>query len=317
MTPASHQSSFRLESVRVTDMRTFVTLVQTRHFGQAARALGVSQPVVSSRIASIETQLGFKIIDRSGRDFALTSEGTLVLRSFREILDELNTLSSDLRDAVEHAPETVRIGAIDSAVSSWLPELIDRLHSRFPALRIALTIQSTQDLLDNLATGALDLVFGVAPAIGETIGNWTACEYEMSWVGAPSRSRNGHCYSVAELAEEPIITFPLGTPPAQMLAPYFQDEKALAANFISCNSLFAILALARRGDGIAAVPTITVAQELATGGLVRLDVEKPLAAMPLIASWRSDGRKTLLEMIISEARAEIDDYCKDTATVWP
>lgn len=303
--------------MRVTDMRTFVTLVQTRHFGQAARALGVSQPVVSSRIASIETQLGFKIIDRSGRDFALTTEGTIVLRSFREVLDKLHDLSLALRDAADRAPEMVRIGAIDSAVSSWLPDLIDRLHSRFPALRIALTIQGTKDLQDNLAMGALDLVFGVTPAIGEDIGNWTACEYEMSWIGAPSRNRRGHCYSVAELAEEPIITFSQGTPPAQMLAPYFQDEKALAANFISCNSLFAILALARRGDGIAAVPTVTVAEELSAGGLVRLDVEKPLAPMSLIASWRNEGRKALIELIISEARGEIADYCHNKTTVWP
>ena len=317
MSAAQHPAPLGVESVRVADMRTFVTLAQTRHFGQAARALGVSQPVVSSRIASIESQLGFAIIDRSARSFALTTEGRMILSSFREILSKLQELNGALRDAASDTPEIIRIGAIDTAVSSWLPELIDRLHIRFPGLRIALTIQGTQELLENVCAGTLDLVFGLAPAIGADIGTWAACEYEMSWVGAPSRIRRGHVHSVAELAQEQIIAFPPGTPPAALLAPYFQDEKALAANFISCNSLFAILALARRGDGIAAVPTVTVAQQLATGELVQLGVEKLLSSMPLIASWRTDRHKRLLGLISTETRREIASYCTREGTVWP
>lgn len=317
MSAAQNPTPLGVESVRVADMRTFVTLAQTRHFGQAARALGVSQPVVSSRIASIESQLGFAIVDRSARSFALTPEGTLILHSFREILGELDDLNGALRDAARDAPEIIRIGAIDTAISSWLPDLIDRLHMRFPGMRIALTIQGTQELLENLRARAVDLVFGMTPAIGADIGTWAACEYEMSWVGAPSRVRRGHVYSVADLAQEPIIAFPPGTPPAGLLAPYFQDDKALAANFISCNSLFAILALARRGDGIAAVPTVTVAQQLARGELVQIELEKTLSPMPLIASWRSDRHKRLIGLIVNEARREVTSYCAKEPAVRP
>lgn len=306
-----------VEGVRIADMRSFVMLARVGHFGRTAKALGTSQPVISSRIASIEQQLGFKLVDRTRRGFALTPEGEMVLAAFRRILSDLSDLDDALRDADPSAPEIVRIGAIDSAIASWLPALVDRLHHALPSLRIELTIQGTQELIAGLEDQSLDMIFALSPAVGEGIQTWSACHYQMGWVAAPGLVRAERSHSAQDLAGLPIITFARGTPPFRLIAGYFQDENVLAAQLISCNSLFAMINLAAIGYGIAAVPVVTVERELASGALQRVNTERPFATMPLVASWRADRNPRLMERIGVETRRHITAYCAGTRAVLP
>lgn len=304
-----------LGNLRVIDMRTLVTLAQTQHFGQAARLLGTSQPVVSSRILRIEEQLGQHLVDRSNRSFALTPEGRLAVESFRDMLESVRSLADRLDRTDSPAPAIVRIGAIDTAVSSWLPSLVDRLHMRLPHLRIDLSIQGTADLLSDFAAGQLDLIFALEAGIGEDAHTWFACSYDMVWVCAPSRRPRKKVLDVAELAALPIISYPKNTPPFRLLAAYLQGEQALAEHLMSCNSLFAIINLAVSGHGVALVPRVTVLRELDEGTLVTLALEREISPMVLIASWHESSDRRLLQHINDETRREIRRFCENTDSV--
>lgn len=292
-----------------------ITLAQTRHFGQAAKLLGTSQPVVSSRISRLEEQLGQQLIDRSNRNFALTPEGRVAVDSFRGILYAVVTLAGTLDRTQHPAPVQMRIGAIDTAVSSWLPSLVDRLHLRLPHLRIELSIQRTADLLANFSDGKLDLIFALEPGIGEDAHTWFACSYDMVWVCAPERLPRKTPLSVMDLAELPIITYPENTPPFRLLASYFQGERALARNMVSCNSLFAIINLAVSGYGVGLVPHVTVTRELREGALVTLPIRRPISPMGLIASWHANSDRRLVQQVNAETRREIAQYCQTVDSV--
>ncbi len=296
-------------------MRTMVTLAQTQHFGQAARLLGTSQPVVSSRVSRVEEQLGQTLIDRSSRSFTLTREGNIAVESFRGMLDAMLALTDQLDRTQGPAPAVVRIGAIDTAVSSWLPSLVDRLHLRLPHLRIELSIQSTADLLSDFADGRLDLIFALDAGIGEDAHTWFACSYDMVWVCAPSRQPRQRILSAVDLAALPIISYPENTPPFRLLAAYFQGERALARNMMSCNSLFAIINLAVSGHGVALVPRVTVRRELDEGTLVALSLARAISPMDLIATWHENSDRRLLAQINEETRADIRKFCAENTSV--
>jgi len=65
-------------------IRAFLAVVDHNSFTAAARSLGISQPAVSSQIASLESSLGFALFER-GRFLALTPEGESFLPYARRI----------------------------------------------------------------------------------------------------------------------------------------------------------------------------------------------------------------------------------------
>ena len=61
-------------------LRTFLELNRTRHFGRAAEALSLTQAAVSSRLKSLEDQLGVKLFIRTRRQMDLSPEGSRLVR---------------------------------------------------------------------------------------------------------------------------------------------------------------------------------------------------------------------------------------------
>ncbi|RAH97451.1 LysR family transcriptional regulator [Acuticoccus sediminis] len=293
--------------MRMIDIRTFVVLVRTRHFGRTAELLNTSQPAVSARIAALEKEFGSRLLER-GRTFALTREGERALVAFETMLQTLEDLESDLA-GTSVGPRVVKIGAIDTVAATFMPHMIDALHETVPSLRIELSVEGSNALLAGLADRVYDIVFAIDPAVGDNMRSFHSCMLEMVWVGAPGLVEAGRTYTVDELARLPIITFPKDTPPYRQIAPYFQDERVLAEKLTSTNSLFAIIALLLSGFGVGAVPVVTIARELASARLIPIDVAKPFPPLPVIASYQSVTHPALMALVTAEARRSAAAYC--------
>ena len=114
------------------------TILEEGGFAQAAQALGRSQSAVSYAIASLQDQLGLKLLRTQGRRAVLTAAGARLLDQARLLLAEhtaLNTLAQDLKDGRE--PQLTL--AVDSIVPiNWLAPALARLDELFPGTRVQL-----------------------------------------------------------------------------------------------------------------------------------------------------------------------------------
>jgi DNA-binding transcriptional LysR family regulator len=304
--------------MRILDMTTFVALARHRHFGRAAQELHTTQPAISIRLAAMEEEFGCKLMHRAGRDFALTPAGERVLETFRTILGTYDGLKSELADDPSMGSKVVRVGAIDSVSSTWLTPFVESLHDAFPALKIEITVEGTKSLIEDLGKGDLDIIFAVDPAIGDGFRSFSSCVLQMTWAGSPRIIDPDRIYSVDDLAQMPIITFPKDTPPYRMIAPYFQDEQVLAGKLTSSNSLYAIINLLIDGFGVGAIPTVTIMRELKMGLLQPIQVSKRFPAMPIIASYRADSQVELMRRVVDQARQSAAQFCAsvDPSMAW-
>ncbi len=82
-------------------MKYFVAIADCGSFTEAAERCFISQSAVSQQIASLEAELGVKLIEREGRKFRLTPAGEYFARRSRAILADMD----------EMREETVRIGS--------------------------------------------------------------------------------------------------------------------------------------------------------------------------------------------------------------
>lgn len=312
------QMGERIPAMRILDMQTFAALVRNRHFGRTAQELSTTQPAISSRLAALEQELGHKLVHRMGSEFRLTPQGEEVLRVFQGVLDSVDTLKITLDNLQAKAPVLLRIGAIDSVISTWMSALVESLHQTMPNLKIELTVESTKRLVHGMHKGEFDLIFAVDPAIGDSFRSFVSCVLQMIWVGSPKLIDPERTYSVDDLARMPIITFPKNAPPYRQIAPYFQDEQVLASKLTSSNSMFAIINLIVDGFGVAAIPKVIVRRELGQGLLHQIRVSKHFPPLPIIATYQSTTHQDVILRVVEQAQKCALTYCSsvDPSTAW-
>ena len=81
------------------DISTFVRVVEATGFKAAARQLGLSPPVVSTRVQSLEAKLGARLLNRTTRSLSLTEAGKIYYDHCVRILAELEAADSEVRMA--------------------------------------------------------------------------------------------------------------------------------------------------------------------------------------------------------------------------
>lgn len=139
------------------DLRYFVALADTRHFGKAAERSFVSQPTLSAQLKKLENYLGVQLIERQPRKVTLTETGQKILPLARRILQESDEIVSMARN--EHDPLSGKLNlAFIPTVGPYLLPLVARqLRKQLPQLKLMLYEYQTQALLEKLRAGEIEM----------------------------------------------------------------------------------------------------------------------------------------------------------------
>ena len=144
-------------------LRYFVALAETQHFGQAALRCHVTQPALSMQIKELETALGASLIERARKGALLTPAGREVARRARAILRSVQDLTDLARQHAKVLSGPLRLGVIPTIGPYVLPGILPRLHATFPTLQLSVRETQTVLLLRELLAGALDLLILALP----------------------------------------------------------------------------------------------------------------------------------------------------------
>ena len=154
---------------RLKQLRAFCEAVRAGSLSGAARAMDVSQAVVSGHVRTLEEELGAALFRRVGSGLAPTRIGGHlhhIARSLVEGLDRLPDLFEEHHTGV--AAEALRIGAGEVSGGAVLPALVRRFHARWPRTRIEVRSGTGAERLSWLRGFELDLVVAaVGPVPGD------------------------------------------------------------------------------------------------------------------------------------------------------
>jgi LysR family hydrogen peroxide-inducible transcriptional activator len=146
-------------------LRYLVTLADTGHFGRAATACSVTQSTLSAGIIALERQLDAALLERGGaKRPVFTPLGLEILRESRRALAALEAVAEAVATSREPLSGPLRLGIIPTIGPFLLPRLMPALRLTFPRLRLWLREDLTDNLLDGLAAGRLDLLLLALPA---------------------------------------------------------------------------------------------------------------------------------------------------------
>ncbi|MBW0103622.1 LysR substrate-binding domain-containing protein [Pseudonocardia sp. KRD291] len=117
-------------------LRYFVTVAQTRHFGRAAERLHMAQSPLSQAIRQLESQVGATLLDRTTRRVDLTAAGEAFLADAVRILASVE----DARTRVEHIAAghtgVLTVGTTDLAAYRVLPRLARAAAREMPGVTL-------------------------------------------------------------------------------------------------------------------------------------------------------------------------------------
>lgn len=108
-------------------LRIFAAVASADSLSAAAQALGITQSAVSQTMSQIEATLGMKVLDRSRRPYRLTPAGVTLQRQSRQIVDDVDRLIAQVREADLMNRPAIRIGMIDSFAATTGPAIVKRL----------------------------------------------------------------------------------------------------------------------------------------------------------------------------------------------
>jgi DNA-binding transcriptional LysR family regulator len=135
---------------------TFRAVAHRRSFSRAADELALSQPSVSNQVASLEREIGARLIERAPGGLRLTREGEILLEHADAIAERFELAKRQIAAAAEGRRERLRIGAFPTALAGFVPAAIARLRLSHPDTKVAVD-EGTVDLPARVRSGELHL----------------------------------------------------------------------------------------------------------------------------------------------------------------
>jgi LysR family transcriptional activator of nhaA len=142
----------------------FWTVVREGSVSAAAGKLRLAQPTVSAQVKRLEETLGVALFERKGRRMVMTDVGRLVYRYADEIFGIGRELLETLRGRPPGRPVPLRVGVANAVPKLVVHRLLQPAVSSQPAMHLVCREDSTEALLAELATHALDVVVADVPA---------------------------------------------------------------------------------------------------------------------------------------------------------
>lgn len=253
-------------------LETVVWLSELRNFRATADRMNITPAAISNRVAAMEQELGIRLFERDTRDVRLTSEGRSFVSGARDIIARYNRLVGEVAppDSVEG---TVRIGVVPSMAMAILPGIMEVLRERFPRVRVSVTTDASQTIINRLDKREIDIILGFHGPQVEKYRIVDLCSLGMFWIANSSFPTDEEdTIGKAELALHPIISYDIGTPAHKRMIDYLPQNCLNECVVHYSNSLATTTSMIAAGIGISVLPPIFIQNELRLGTLKVLNV---------------------------------------------
>ncbi|WP_144635714.1 LysR family transcriptional regulator [Bordetella genomosp. 13] len=283
------------------NIETFFWVSTLGGFRAAAEKLNATQPAISQRIASLESDLGVRLFERDARGITLTAKGYELLSHAERMLQMRRDMQEAAR-AKNVMSGTLRLGVSETIVHTWLSRLMERLSDAYPALMVEIQVDTTTALETQLVSHQLDLAFLLGPVDEARAENLPLCTYPLRWLAGPKLKVGRQPITLQRLAQWPIITYSSTTEPHQSVRRMLLDAGVATPRMYGSSALSVIVRMAQDGIGTAVIAPVFLHKEIAQGELRVLDVKAPeLPPLHYTASWMRGPDSVVARRVAEEA----------------
>lgn len=246
-------------------LESFLAIVRTGSFAGAAERLCVTQSTISARISELEQFLGVELFDRTQRSARLTMKGRELVGCSEQILN----LADDIKRRIgtnDVFAGVLRIGVAELVAISWLPVFVNMVRKKFPSMTLEFEVGLNPSLFEGIKNGLLDIAVVAGDVSDPGMEVCHINPVHFAWMASAEFFQDSPIVTLAQLSDSPILYQGTSSYTNSVMDGLLQtprkDRKSM-----TCNSLEAIVSLARAGVGIAFLPQPPHAQHVNYEGI--------------------------------------------------
>lgn len=289
-------------------LQAFMAVADTQSFSRAAEQLHLTQPAVSKRIATLESQVGTRLFDRIGRRIALTEAGSVLLPQARRILMTVEDSRRALANLSGHVGGRLTLATSHHIGLHRLPPLLKQYTQRHPEVELDLHFLDSEQAYQGVLDGTLEMaVVTLAPHPHEqlhVVELWRdrlcfACAIDHPLTQQASQSK----LSLTDLCEYNCVMPGAKTFTGSLIAQRFSAVGLQLPVSITTNYLETLKMMCSVGLGWSLLPEKMIDSELTELNVDTAPIYRPLGYLVHTNRTLSNAARRMIEELESNRRA--------------
>jgi DNA-binding transcriptional LysR family regulator len=257
-------------------LEVFVAVVETGSFSRGAESASLTQSTVSQHVASLEGEVGLRLLDRTGHGIVLTGAGELFLRHARQVLSECDALRRAMTGFHGLQQVDLTVGASNIPANYLIPAILPRLSAEHPGIALTLRTGDSRAILDQLLTNCMELAV-VGTRSDDRGLEFTPLASDLLVLAVNPRHPWSRCATITldDLVGSPLVVRESGSGSDQALHQALRLAGVDSARLqvaVRLGSNEAVRQTVIGGFGAAFLSEISIRQELQNGYLVKVPV---------------------------------------------
>ncbi|WP_147200286.1 HTH-type transcriptional activator IlvY [Pantoea sp. MBD-2R] len=243
------------------DLKLFLHLAESRHFGRSARAMHVSPSTLSRQIQRLEEDLGQTLFLRDNRTVTLTDAGDRLRQFAQQTLLQYQQLRHAIGQSGPSLSGELRLFCSVTAAYSHLPSILDRFRAEHPLVEIKLTTGDPADAVEKVQSAEADIAIAGRPeTLPASIDFMPLCEIPLVLIAPalPCPVRSQATQPEPDWSQIPFI-LPDQGPTRQRIDLWFRRRRIpnplIYATVAGHEAIVSMVAL---GCGIALLPDVVL-----------------------------------------------------------
>lgn len=244
-------------------LRTFREVVRARSFTAAAKRLFLTQPAVSQQIKALETEVGERLLERTGKDVKTTPAGEVLLEAAERALSLLDDAEKALRERRDAGEGTVTVACGDTVALYLLPPVLEAFRAKYPRADVSVRNHGSREIVALVLAGEADLGIATAPeAPDEALESATLLEEDLLLALPPGhRLAEAGAKHLRDLDGEPAVLLSRSTVTRQVVEAGLLSAGVHLVPTMESGNLEVVKAYVARGFGLTILPSLGVTEE--------------------------------------------------------
>jgi DNA-binding transcriptional LysR family regulator len=288
----------------LTSLDLFITVAQERNLTRTSRIKHVAVSAISKRITELEAQIGSPLLVRNARGVELTPAGQSLLFYARQLKQTMAQLDTELSGYASGVKGHIRIHAITSALSQFLPQDLAGFAQLYPAIKFDIEERVGSAVVRAVADGRADLGIIAAQTPAQGLETFPYRHDELTLV-VPV----GHALATRQRVRfDEVLEH-------EMVGPHLESSvhtlltseaerlgKALKLR-IRISSFDCMCRMVSNGLGVAVLPRSVIDQYLRSHKLKAVTLDEPWAQRTLLLALRKfDGASATLKTFVDHLK---------------
>ncbi|VEP15606.1 Transcriptional regulator [Hyella patelloides LEGE 07179] len=134
--------------MEIYQLKVFLAVARCLNFTEAAKSLNLTQPAVSAKIKSLESELKISLFVRLGRQIQLTDIGQYLVKEAEKLVELETEISRKVENFRQYNLNQITIGSSQGLAQSWLPKIIYQYRQKYPEIQTKLEVFNNGKLLE-------------------------------------------------------------------------------------------------------------------------------------------------------------------------